>query len=395
MRLTIPAAIVLAGFTAGANCAFAQTLINDASAAPRYGLFVNPVVAAGPQWDDNVLVQGNDDAPVSDLGSVVAPALSLDYLGRRGEVRLGYTGNFALYRNFTSLNSFEQAQRLSLERRISRRTTISMFESFTMSPTTEVQQLVGVPFVRIGSRIANVGADVEMIANRRTTFSVAYNFQWIQFDRDPLNRAFVGGQSNGGRLGLRRALTRRGAMTADYDIVQATIASGGTFNVQNAWLGGEYRVDERTRIFGMTGAARLVAADIPEPRVMPAWRAGLSRTFNPAGIEISYGRTFVPSYAGGGTEANDEVNVRLVAPLGRRAYLNGGVSWRRGGALIENDLPLDSLWTSATVGYAFRPWIRVETFYSGLSQRIDRPGGALDRRRLGLQLSTGAPMRIR
>jgi len=279
---------------------------------------------------------------------------------------------------------------------VTRRVTLSAFEAFTMSPTTELQQLVGVPFVRIGSRVANGGASLDITLSRKTTILATYNAQWLRFnDDDLLQGVLVGGESHGGRVGIRHTLSRRIALTTDAEATRATIASGGAFAVQNATFGGEYRLDALTRLFGSAGAARLVAPDIVTPRILPAWRAGVVRTFNPFGVEASYGRTFVPSYAGGGTEANDEVTFRVSAPIGRRGYFNASTAWRKGSVLVVNDLPLNSVWTSATLGYALRPWMRVEGFYAGQSQRIDRPGGAVDRRRIGLLISTGAPMRIR
>ena len=83
-------------------------------------------------------------------------------------------------------------------------------------------------------------------------------------------------------------------------------------------------------------------------------------------------------------------------PVARRGYSNVAVVWRGDKALFDDDeLPLRSLWLSGTVGYAVRPWIRIEGFYGGLHQKIDRPGGTVNRSRVGVQVSTGTPMRIR
>jgi hypothetical protein len=59
------------------------------------------------------------------------------------------------------------------------------------------------------------------------------------------------------------------------------------------------------------------------------------------------------------------------------------------------ELPLRTYWIEASVGYAATPWVRFEGFYGGSHQTIDRPGGVLDRNRIGFQVITARPMRIR
>jgi hypothetical protein len=39
--------------------------------------------------------------------------------------------------------------------------------------------------------------------------------------------------------------------------------------------------------------------------------------------------------------------------------------------------------------------VRLEAFYSGAHQTIDQPGGVLDRNRVGFQIITARPVRIR
>jgi hypothetical protein len=47
------------------------------------------------------------------------------------------------------------------------------------------------------------------------------------------------------------------------------------------------------------------------------------------------------------------------------------------------------------VGYAATPWVRFEAFYGGTHQTIDRPGGTLGRNRIGFQVTTAKPVRVR
>jgi hypothetical protein len=76
-------------------------------------------------------------------------------------------------------------------------------------------------------------------------------------------------------------------------------------------------------------------------------------------------------------------------------YTTSSLSWRRDDPLIFGELPLRSYWVEGSVGYAFTPWMRFEVFYAGTRQTIDRPGGELDRNRVGIQIITAKPVRIR
>ena len=51
-------------------------------------------------------------------------------------------------------------------------------------PTTELQEFVGVPFVRTGSRIDDLRGGVEAAFTKRTSMVVSYDFQWVDFDRN-------------------------------------------------------------------------------------------------------------------------------------------------------------------------------------------------------------------
>ncbi len=393
---------VLPVLTAAALLAFhapsatAQPPEPEGSAVPMHGWTMTPSMTLGALWDDNVLIQGNTDSPESDRTTIANPGGSIDYNGRYSQFSAAYSGGFTMYGSFDALNSFEHTARMSAKRRISARTTLSAHQSFSASPTTEVQALVGIPFIRLGSRLANVGGGIETDLSKRTSLSAAYNFEWIRFDRDPvLGRPLVGGQSHGAKLGARRRMSRRVSATADYDVVRATVATGGDFAVQHGWLGTDLRLTEFSNVFAMVGLARLDTPDLARPRILPAWRAGMSRRFRDAVGEVSYGRTFVPSYGSGGTQTNEELNARFRVPLGRRVYTETSAAWRRDTLLlVTDDLPLTSVWLGGALGYAVRPWMRIEAFYSGLHQRVDRPGGALDRTRLGIQVSTGRPVRI-
>ena len=390
-------AVVVAGFLL-AVCASATAQIAESdfgTPAGVNGWTTSPLLAAGMVWDDNVLVQSTDDSPQSDLTMIFNPSGSVDYVGRKSSFSAAYNAGFTRYRSFTDLNSFEYGTRVSARRRLTAFTTISAHQSYAAFPTTATEALVGLPFVRLGSRIGTVGTAVESSLTKVTSVSASYDFEWVRFEEDPfLGRPLAGGHSHKGRLGLRRRLGPRATATVDYDVLRG-LTSGGPFSIHSGWVGGDYRLTEQVSVFGNVGIARLDTPDLRR-ETMPAWRTGLSRQLRDAEIEVLYGRTFVPSYGVGGTQANQELTTRFTMPVARRGYSSVSVVWRGDKALFDEDeLPLRSLWLSGTVGYAVRPWIRIEGFYGGLHQKIDRPGGTLNRSRVGVQVSTGTPMRIR
>jgi hypothetical protein len=62
--------------------------------------------------------------------------------------------------------------------------------------------------------------------------------------------------------------------------------------------------------------------------------------------------------------------------------------------LTLGGLPLRSLWLEGNVGYMLTPSVHLEVFFEATHQTIDRPGGDVDRNRIGFQVTTAKPMRI-
>jgi hypothetical protein len=271
-------------------------------------------------------------------------------------------------------------------------------QSYTKTPTTDVLLLTGVPWVRLGARIESLRGGIAATPSKHLSVDASYSYQWIAFDKDPRYSAeLLGGHANGAAFGAKYQISKRTTLTANYDIERAEIVAGSRFGVQNAWAGADYRLDETSNVYGAFGFSHLNAIDLDGGKTSPAWHAGYARHFKPFTLDASYSRSFVPSYGGGGTLSDEEVSTAVHVPIGRRWYGEGSVSWRRNESLVVGDLadlPLTSLWTGGVVGYAVQPWLRIEGFYGGSHQNIDRPGGLIDRHRMGIQISTGQPVRI-
>lgn len=388
----------VAGVAFAATPASAQpSLFETTEAAARAnGWTVTPSLGYSSVWDDNVLVRGVGDELPNDLANTLNPRLGVTFTSPRNEFSGWYDGSFVAYRQLTALNSFDQRVAVRGRRLVTRHVALYTRGSWAEAPTTELVGLVGVPYVRVGSRLADVGGGVEAALTRRTTLTVDYGLQWIAFDPDPvLGLALLGGTSHGGMAAVRYAVTPRLKLVSTYDLQLATVIDGATFQVQNAQGGVEYQALASLQLFGTTGLSRLDYSGLQAPRTGPALRAGLTERFRTGSVDVVYSRSFVPSLGFAGTSENEEFTVRLLAPIGRRVYTRGGVAWRRNEPLVANNPKLASTWIEGSVGYAVRAWMRVEGFLDITRQTIERPGGRLERNRVGLQVITAKPMRIR
>jgi len=368
-----------------------------ATPPPSPGWTLTPTLVVGSGWDDNVLVRGKGDTAPADVVSVLNPRATLDFNGGRGQLSATYDGAGLFYRDLNQLDSLDQRGTFSGRRLISKHVALFVHNSAAAVPTTELVQLVAVPFVRTGSRLEDLRTGIEASFTKRTSMLVSYDFQWVDFDHSaPGSAALIGGHSQGITLTLRHLLSERLALTADYDLQHATLKdTDQTFDVQNWWAGAEYKFSDVTRVFAAGGLSRLNVTQFSTDRTGPAWRIGLNHQMRRAGVDLLYSRSFVPSYGFGGTMQNEELIGRLQLPLGQRLYTTSSLSWRRDDPLVLAQLPLRSYWVEGSVGYAFTPSMRFEVFFAGTRQTIDRPGGELDRNRVGIQIITAKPMRIR
>ena len=395
------ASIVVAVVTAivfQARTASAQTAggTPEASHPQVSGWAFTPTLVFAGSWDDNVLLHGEGDQTSGDFLTVVSPRGALQFNGRRAQMELNYNGAFLLYRAFSTLNSYDQHAGISASRMLTKHLTIFVHDNAALVPTTDAVEFVGVPFLRTGSRINDLRAGIEVALSKRTSMTAAYSSNWIKFDdTGAFEQLLRGGRSQGGTATLRHQLSTRLSLVVDYDFQHANVGpTADGFDIQNGTIGFDYRLTELTSVSGGVGASHLAVSSLAAARTGPAWHAGIARQFKKAGLELSYNRSFVPSYGFGGTTQNEEATGRGRLPLGRRVFTQASLSWRRNEPLTFGDLKLTSWWFTTGVGVGLTPWLRVEGFYSGSRQTIDRPGGILDRNQIGFQFVMAQPVRI-
>jgi hypothetical protein len=398
-------ALLLAALGPAAATAQESNFVPTASPnvqAPAGWLFT-PALSYAGAWDDNVLIRGAGDAAVSDFQNVVSPRATVDFNGKRGQLAATYDGGFVLYRNLGALDSYDQRATLFGRRLLTPHLSLIVRNSAAFAPTTELVALAGVPFVRTGSRLDDFKGGIEASLSKYTSLVATYDFQWVDFDRGvPGAEDLRGGHSSGGTLVLRRAISPRTTMTAEYNLQHGLVRSAGTpgngpemFDIQNVWGGGDYKLSAFSHLFASVGLSRLGATELADARIAPAFRLGAVAALRDAVLDLLYSREFTASYGIGGTTENNEVSARFRMPLARRVYATSSVAWRSNEPIIVENLPLRSMWIEATVGYAATPWVRLEAFYGRTHQTIDRPGGELNRNRIGFQITTAKPVRVR
>jgi hypothetical protein len=363
---------------------------------PTPGWSFTPSLDYAFMWDSNVLIENAVSDEVSEQLHVFRPNAALGFYGRRGTFDVNYHGAFVQHPRLPSLNSYDQRLSADARRLLTRRVSLEAQYGASISPTTELLELVGVPFSRVGSQRQDARGGITAQLSRRLELSTSYRYQWVRFDDDPnVITVLNGGQSHGGNLGIRHALAPRLALTADYDLQRGSMVDGQRFTLQNSWAGVDYQLTPNTRVSGSGGLSYLGGIAGGEGRRGPALRVGLSHKVERAQMGVSYSRSFVPSYSFGGTSDNEELNTHLQLPIARRWVARGAFALRRNDPLEVENLSLRSMWVHGSIGYLLNDWARVEAFSGGTRQDIDRPGGLVNRYVFGLQVTAATTARIR
>jgi hypothetical protein len=347
-------------------------------------------------WDDNVLLRTKGDQAPADFLNIINPRADVNFRGRHSELDANYDGAFLLYRDLNALNSYEQHGRMGARQRLSPHITLFARNEVAVIPTTELVQLVAVPFVRTGATYDDLQGGLEAALTKVTSLSATYNFEWVRFDPvQALGVVLRGGHSHGGNVTLRHRISVKTMLVSDFDMQRAQITDGGTFNLESASAGVEYTLSTATHLSAAAGVSHLNVSALESARTGPLWRLGLFHRYRTTTFDVRYSRSYVPSFGFGGTSQNEEALALVHVPLARRMYARSETAWRRNDPLTPTDPNLSTYWVEAAVGYLARPWMQLEVFYSDAHQNLNRPGGVYNRNRVGFQMVTSKPMRIR
>ena len=140
-------------------------------------------------------------------------------------------------------------------------------------------------------------------------------------------------------VGARQSLSSRLKVGGDYTIQRANtgqppVVGGGeplqiaSFTIQNAVGSVAYEITPTIVVDGGAGVSYLsLPGEIA--RTGPAGHVSLSKRTEHAFLTLSAKRSFVPAFGFGGSVSNQEVRATVRVPFARkRAYVDGGISWR-------------------------------------------------------------------
>jgi hypothetical protein len=389
----------------------AQSQANQPQSAPAGWVFT-PAIAVAESFDTNVLLSTEGSETASDFLTAVSPRGALSFRGRRTTFQADYRGSYQLYQELSELNAFDQRANASFAYRLTPAHTIFARNNLSQSPSTDEVDIPGVTFRRQGVLLDDFRAGVESRLSQRTSLSAAYNFQWVDFKEsdllltvDPLRR---GGHAHGASAELDHVLTPRLTVGAEYEMRHGTVDEIRGFDVMNALGTVGWRLNERLELSAGAGLSSLVTSVsgdlvtsvLDERRSAPAFRVGLAGTGSRFGWNVNYRRSFMPSFGFGGTFDNEELQAGFISTLTRRLDLTGSFSIRENDPLTHDDivteaLGLRSIWARSSVSYLATRWMRIEGFYTAVFQDSQRPGGRVNRSRVGIQVVTSTRTRIR
>ncbi len=367
---------------------------------PVSGWSATPSLLFSRTYDDNVLLHGAGDPTVTDYINVLNPRADVNFHGGRSDFTARYEGVFYAYQQSSGLNSYDQHGGINAKHRLSKYNSFFFSANVQRSPTTELQQFIGVPYLRVGSFSDDISGGLETLVNKRLTITTTAHTSYVTYDQNAFASLLLGGYSVGAGVSMRERLTSRTTLTADYDYQHATIGTANDiFNIQNATAGLDYQLTQNMHAFAAGGVSRVDASAFGPAHVGPSWRLGLSEHYRATVIDLGYSRSFVPSFGLGGTLQNEDATASIRMPFTRRLYAQGIASWHRDDAIVISIPEIRTVWIQAAVGYTARSWIRIEAYYATTRQNFDAitlafPDGRLTHDQIGFQVIASKPLRI-
>jgi hypothetical protein len=396
--------LVGVGLALMAASASAQQQVAATGYEPSYrpGWTLTPSFGYSQSYDDNIslfAVRTAEEAN-NDVVSTYFPAADLHYSGKHTVVGFGYTGSFLAYRTFSVLNSWDQRGRIYARQQTSERLKWSTTANAAKVPTTDAADLGGIPYSRTGATIVDGHAGLDYQINARNDFSATFGAQSVHFDRAEIAGGFLqGGHAVDWGGGWRHHVSARLGLGAQYGLRRAVaIDSPDAFIIHSTEAALDYELTPTWSVAASGGIVVLQQNALTDGRTGPAWRLAVERHRSGTSLNAWYLRSYVPSFAFGGTTKSQEVGFGMRATLfhSRRWYTEHSAMFRDDQPLTDilNQLPLRSLRTNSVIGWTPQVWVRVEGFYSRSQQSSLRFGGQVYRNRIGIQIVTSKPVRV-
>lgn len=355
-------------------------------------------------YDSNVSLAGRSAETGTTEGDnlvVLVPSARVSLIAPRTTFSAGYRGYLRRYLDIEQLNGYDQRADLHLRHQATPRVTWFVQNEFSESPTTDLVQLNGLPFARLGTRANIFGGGVDARLTKYTDLHVKYENTWTTFDRqqEVLSDGIVnGGTVNGVRAALRRRLSERLAVGAEGRVRRSDLrrVDPRVIWLQNAGALLDYRLTPHVTVTVAAGLSRLTDSRFDTTRQSPYYRAQLDRSVEHMSAGVAFERSYMPSFGFSGSNDTQELRGYVHLPFSQnRLYVQSDGLWRRSNPFFADEIRLDTWIVTNTVGYALTRWMRVQASHAYSRQDSIITGGEVDRHRAGVQLVVSQPMRIR
>jgi hypothetical protein len=366
------------------------------------GWVFTPAISFGGMWDSNPAVRNSVNEITSELVGLVNPRGEIDFNGRRAKFSAGYSGSLQTYRELDALNRYDQRGRVLARYQMTPRLQFSARQQLTITPSTEQLELGGVPFTRVGSHMLDTRGGFIFGLTQRMRLTADYNFQWVDFDRSaagvPDFSALRGGHSHSPMAELRYEVSRRMDVGAVWSYRHTALdGSERIFDSQDARGTVSFAIGPATTLRGSGGFAYVSVDRTGQTELGPSYGASISHQAAPLIVDVSYDRSFLPSFGFGGMSATESFHTGVRVPFGGgRMFAASGYTWRRTEPTLPTEefaLSLNSHWWNTTFGFQVARWLRTEAFFA-LTRQTSNAQGNVERSRVGIQFVTSKPMRI-
>lgn len=389
-----------------ASAAFAQGERLGSGAPPvdyRGGWTFTPTVGVAETYDDNVTLFAVDTAEGlnNDYVMTFFPSADLHYEGAHTQFGAGYGGSFLGYRTFDGLDRWDQHGNVELRRQETARLKWFAHASGATRPETSLIDLGGIPYRHVGSSDVEARGGATYLFDARDSLNFSTSYQDIRFERSDLASSLYlrGGNMFDALSEYRHRVSSRLAFGADYSYRRAMVVGDPEhFDLHGIEGAVDYVLNELWSVSAAAGIVYMQPTEVQPSRTGPAFRVGVERHHATTAFHVSYVDSYIPAFGYGGIVKSQELGGGFRAQLfgSRRFYTDNSISFRNDTPLVATGLllPLRSLREYSVFGWEPERRVRFEVFYARVDQTSLRPGGTLNRDRIGFQIVTSMPMRM-
>jgi hypothetical protein len=364
------------------------------------GWSFTPGLALSGMWDSNTTLQAPDALTGRTPGDnvfVIVPSGDIALNSSRTTFSAGYRGYLRRHVDLGELDGFDQRAYVSLQRTATPRLSWFVSNEFAQLPTTDLVELYGVPFMRLGVTTNRLGAGLKARLTKLTDLGFRYDNEWSSFDHDEDEEFVNGGTIHTVAADLRRRLSERVTVGAEGRLHRSDVTR---IEPRVTWFqeaGGlvSYQLSKTLSADAAAGISHVVDSRFDETRTSPYYRVGLQHATARATMGVHLEQSYTPSYGLSGSNDSRELDGFVHMPFSRnRFYVEADGSWRRSNPFLDVEVRNDTIVSHTRIGYSTRRWLRTEGYYAFSRQDSIIPGAPIQRHRIGMQLVVSQPMRI-